>query len=333
MTTPLGLSLPVYGNDGPANVSALTRMAEDAGYDSVWFAEVAGPDAITSLTSALLSSERVTVGTSVLPIYVRSATLTAITFASLSRIGPGRVICGLGVSSPAIVEQWNGLELRKPITAMREYVALLRAMWAERKVTREGAVFRATNFRPAVQPDPAHPVPIWLGALNPRMLRLAGAIADGVKLNWIPSSAVAAAIAEVHAGAREAGRDPAEVTIACNIRYCVTEQREPAHTALRREIVGYVIVPAYRSAFERAGFADECAGAIAAWDAGDRKQAVTHVSARMRAGLIGVGDAAECRAFVQAYVDAGVQYPVLMPLGFGDARVAQFQATAAALAR
>ncbi len=333
MATPIGLSLPVYGNAGPTGIPAAARMAEEAGFDSAWVAEVAGPDAITLLTSALLSTERITFGTSVLPIYVRSATLMALTFASLSRIGPGRVICGLGVSSPAIVEQWNGLELRKPITAMREYVELLRAIWTESKVTREGAVFRATNFRPAVQPDPAHPVPIFLGALNPRMLRLAGAIADGVKLNWIPSSAVPAAIAEVHAGARKAGRDPAEVTIACNIRFCVSDNGEAGHAAMQRDIVGYVIVPAYRSAFERAGFTEECTAAMAAWDAGDRRLAMGHVSERMRQGLVGIGTAAECRAFVQAYVDAGVQYPVLMPLGFGEARPAQFDATAAALAR
>ena len=333
MASPLGLALPVHGSAGPTNTPGLARMAEEAGFTSGWFAEVAGPDAVTCMTSALLSTERLTVGTSVLPIYVRSATLTALTFASLSRIGPGRVICGLGVSSPAIVEQWNGLELRKPITAMREYVELLRAIWSERKVTREGDVFRATNFRPSVQPDSAHPVPVYLGALNPRMLRLAGAIADGVKLNWIPASAVPTAIAEVHAGARDAGRDPAEVTIACNIRFCVTEDHEPAHQAFQREIVGYVIVPAYRAAFERAGYAEECAAAMTAWDAGDRAQAVGCVSDPMCGGLIGSGTAADCRAFVQAYVDAGVQYPVLMPLGFGEARTTQFEATAAALAR
>ena len=333
MVTPIGLSLPVYGNGGPTGIAAAARLAEDTGYDSGWVAEVAGPDAITLLTSALLHTERLTLGTSVLPIYVRSATLTALTFASLSRIGPGRIICGLGVSSPAIVEQWNGLQLRKPITAMREYVALLRAIWTEPKITREGDVFRATNFRPSVQPEPDHPVPIYLGALNPRMLRLAGAVADGVKLNWIPSSAVPAAIAEVHAGAREAGRDPADVTIACNIRFCVSDDVDTGHAAMQRDIVGYVIVPAYRSAFERAGYQDECAAAMRAWDAGERREAVGHVSDRMRRGLIGIGTAEDCRAFVQAYVEAGVQDPVLMPLGFGDKRAVQFEATAAALAQ
>lgn len=332
MDRPMGIATNLFGGLTVRDIPTLTRMCDDAGYDSMWFAEVAGPDAVTCMSVVLQNSDRMRVGPSVMPIYVRTATLTAITFASLNALGPGRTICGLGVSSPAIVEDWNGLRLRKPVTAMREYVGLLRTIWSERKVMRDGEIFRAKNFRPGIRPDDPAQIPIFIGALNPPMLRLAGAIADGVILNWLPASLVPRQIAEVHAGAREAGRDPSEVTIACNIRVAVTDQVDVAHQAMQREIVGYVIVPFYRKMFEAAGYADECAAVMRGWDAGDRKQAVAEISDRMREGLVGLGDDAAGRAFVQQYVDAGVQYPVLMPMNYGGDGMTMTRTTMAAFA-
>src|ERR1051325_1095495 len=138
-------------------------------------------------------------------------------------------------------------------------------------------------------------IPIYFGALNDRMLRLAGEIADGVLMNWVPPHAIPEKIKQVRAGAEAAGRDPADIDIACYIRTCVTEDAAPPREHLRRELTGYVPVPTYRNQFIMAGYADEVGRALAKWEAGDRKGAVGEVPDRMVEEINALGSAEACR--------------------------------------
>jgi probable F420-dependent oxidoreductase len=232
--------------------------------------------------------------------------------ASLNHLAPGRFALGLGLSSKTIVEQWHGLTFSPALAQIREAVEIIRKVAAGERVNHEGKFYRVKNFR-LTGPAPKAPVRIYLAALGPEMLELAGEIADGVLLNWIPPEAVPASIAHLEAGARRAGRTLAELEIASFVRTCVTDDAAAARATLARDITGYATVDVYASFFRTAGYPDEVAAVGAAWMSGDRAGAVKQVSPRMLDGLGVVGDEAFCRARIAEFAGVGVTQPVIVP--------------------
>jgi alkanesulfonate monooxygenase SsuD/methylene tetrahydromethanopterin reductase-like flavin-dependent oxidoreductase (luciferase family) len=186
------------------------------------------------------------------------------------------------------------------------------------------------NFR-LMAPLPSPPPKVILAALGPEMLELAGEIADGVLLNWIPPEAVPASIKHLEAGARRAGRSLDGFEIAGFIRTTVTDDREAVRALLAREVTGYAIVDVYASFFSSVGYEDEMTAINAAWKAGDRAGAVRHVSPRVLDGLGVVGDERFCRERFEEYARAGLTMPVVLPfVPEGTDRLASLRRTLAA---
>jgi alkanesulfonate monooxygenase SsuD/methylene tetrahydromethanopterin reductase-like flavin-dependent oxidoreductase (luciferase family) len=194
---------------------------------------------------------------------------------------------------------------------MREAVQVIRMTAAGERVNFEGRFYRLKNFRLAI-PAPAPPPRIYLAALGPKMCELAGEVADGVLLNWIPPSAVPSSLSHVEAGAKRAGRSLADVDVAVYVRTCVTDEREPVRETLARDITGYAIVGAYGRFFAECGFAEEVEAVNTAWKAGDRAGAVKEISERVLDGLGAVGSADFCRERMAAFARAGAT-PVVLP--------------------
>ena len=309
----LGLALPFFSVFGVDDYVGLAREAEQRGYDTAWTAETAGHDAFTTMTLIARGTTRLRVATGVVPIQTRTPTVLGMTAATLGHVAPGRIALGLGVSSPMIVEQWHGVPFGKPLQQTREAVQIIRRVLAGERVNFEGQCYRVRNFRLALPPPP-QPVRIYLGALGPRMLELAGEIADGVLLNWLAPATVAASIEHLETGARRGGRTLADFEIAAFIRTCVTDQAEPVRQALSRDITGYAIVDAYASFFRASGFAAEVDALQAAWKAGNRAGAVKHVSARWLDALGVIGPAEACRARMAEFRRAGLTMPVINPV-------------------
>ena len=291
---------------------AIAREAEARGYRTAWVGEASGAEAIVLSTLIATHTQTLEIANGVIPVQTRTPIVYGQAAATLAHLAPGRFALGLGLSSEIIVGLWHGLPFTPSVQQMREAVQIIRMTAAGERVNFEGRFYRLKNFRLAI-PAPSPAPRIYLAALGPRMCELAGEVADGVLLNWIPPAAVPASLRHVEAGARRAGRRLADLDVAVYVRTCVTDAREPAREALAREITGYAIVNAYARFFADSGFGEEVEAVNAAWKAGDRAGAVTKISPRVVDGLGVIGPAAFCRERVAEFAKAGLTMPVIMP--------------------
>jgi probable F420-dependent oxidoreductase len=310
--TRLGVAVPFFHSFPVPEYLSLLREVEARGYDTAWAGEVSGPDAIALMTVIASHTSRIRLAGGVIPFQTRSPLIHAQAGITLAHLAPGRVALGLGVSSRTIVGQWHGLPFDRPLAQLREAITIIRAVMSGERVTFEGEFYRVRGFR-LTAPLPPKPVEIYLGALGPRMLELAGEVADGVLLNWLPPEAVPGCLRHLEIGARRIGRTPADVEVAAFIRTAVTDEPAPIKRALARDITGYAIVDSYAAFFRSAGYGDDVAAVNAAWTAGDRSGAVTRISDRFVDGLGAVGTADFCRDRIAQYVNAGVRQPVVVP--------------------
>jgi probable F420-dependent oxidoreductase len=323
----LGIVLAPFATLPAAEFVAVVRETEVRGYHAAWTGEAAGYDAFTIIATIASHTARLHVGSAVVPVQTRTPVVLGQTAATLGHLAPGRVMLGIGLSSRVIVGDWHGLAFAPSLQQIREAVQIIRMVASGERVNFEGKFYRVKNFRLAA-PPPAPPVRIVLAALGPEMLELAGEIADGVVLNWIPPETVPASIQHLEVGAKKAGRTLADFEIASFVRTCVTDDQGRAREALARDITGYATVDAYASFFRAAGFADEVDAVTTAWRAGDRSGAVRQVSPRFLDGLGVVGPEAFCRERIAEFARAGLTQPVIVPFapgGGGDARAAQLR--------
>jgi alkanesulfonate monooxygenase SsuD/methylene tetrahydromethanopterin reductase-like flavin-dependent oxidoreductase (luciferase family) len=301
------------GRDMPKAI-ARVRLAESLGYETVYTTHIAGWESLTVLSAYALSSERIRVGTGVVPIYTRTPATMAQTAVSIDELSGGRLTLGLGVSHRPVVEGWHGQRIDRPVAEMREYAGIVRAIL--RGEDPPPSEKWPTGFR-LLGLDPRPRLPIYLAALSPAMLRLAGEIADGVLL-WLccPSYIRDVVIPEVRAGRERAGRTLEGFDVVPAIPAALVEDRAEAHATMRGEVLPYFGLPFYRAMLERSGFGAE----IAAFDAaaGNIEAMRAAISERFLDELAAVGDAATVRAGIARYRDAGATTPCVGPVARTD---------------
>lgn len=288
----------------------IAKLGDELGFDDAWVTEVMGPDAVTVIAAAACATDRIGFKTGIVSTYTRSPYLAAMTANSLQDLSGGRFALGLGTSTPAIVTNWHGLPWSKPLGTTREFVELFRRMSSGERVKHEGIYnVRGATLRPATEP-----VPMYLGALNEKMLELAGEIADGVILNFPTASYAKQAVEHIERGIRKAGRDRADVDIVAFMRTALTGDFEAAAQTVRKELITYFLAPVYQKVFNEDGYAADTEAVTSAWSSGDRAGAVAHISDRAVDDHAVIGDAAQCHAKAQAILDAGVDRAILFPI-------------------
>ncbi len=244
----LGLELG-YLTAGSPDPVALAGEAEAAGFDSVWVSEAWGSDGVSLLAWIGAKTRRVNLGTAILPIGSRTPALLAQTAATLDLLSGGRLILGLGVSGPQVMEGWHGVPFARPVTRTRETVEVIRgALRREAPLTYAGDTVRlpleggtglGKPLRIMLRP-PRRDVPIWLATIGPKNTELAGEAADG----WLPflySPEKAANIwgPSLAAGAARRTR-PAPLEVAPMVNTAVGEDLPRLRDELRPEIALYV---------------------------------------------------------------------------------------------
>lgn len=321
---PLGSFISV----GRSLDSALGRVrrAEELGYEAVYTTHLAGLDSLTLLAAYANASERVAIGTGVMPIYSRSPVATAQQAVTVDQLSGGRLRLGLGVSHKITVENWFGSEIGKPVREMREYVGVLRALFAGEEPPQDNERFR-TQFR-FMGPQPRADLPIYLGGLSPGMLRLAGEIGDGVVL-WLcnPDYIRDVVVPEVRTGRERAGKDLDGFDVVAAVPSAVTDDPDTARVRLRGELITYFSLPFYRKMLERSGFGEDIERFDAKMADGDPQGATAEISDRFLGVLAAIGSKEEAEASVQRYRDAGATSPCIGGISGTD-----FDATLDALA-
>lgn len=305
----LGVTMPVDDGLGVPEYLRLARAAEDCGYDSVWVGEVAGPEVFSLLGVLAASTSRVRLGTGIASVYPRSPALAAMGFATLASAAPGRILAGIGASSPMIVRDWHGRDFDAPLATVEGYVAALRAAWAGERVHVDRP--RTHGFRATLLPPQAPPV--VLAAMNPRMLRLAGRVADGVFVTWCPPDEVESRLVHVREGEREAGREPGTVWAMASYWAYAGDRTGEAMERMRRLVLQYAMVPTHRESF--AGAFAELDRATELWGAGDRAGALALVPDEAVHRLCAVGDGADVARRAADLDKAGIALPVLLTPG------------------
>ncbi len=301
----------------------VAREADELGYGSVWVAEANAAEAMSLLGAISQAAPHAGLGTGVVALQLRTPPLHAMAAATLQQLATDRdVYLGVGISSPAVAGQWHGAGYTdRPIAQVREFVALVRECLSGETVTFSGDFYSVKRFRLGVRLGDRRPK-IVVAALNEQMLRLAGAVADGVLLNYLPASRVPWCVERV----REGGNAEIFAYVHCG----VTDRDRYAELA-RKDLLNYAVVDAYANQFAAAGFGGDVAEFRARWDARDREGALAAIGDEWVDGIQIMGDADHVRAAVDAYEKAGAK-PIVFALAWGDDRRATVSETLRALA-
>lgn len=291
--------------------AGLTRQGEALGYAGVILPEIAGRDSLVALGALAGETEGLLLGTGILPMTSRTTMLTAMGAAAVAERSSGRLLLGLG-TGPAVPGALD--RLRTLVVALRKLLA--------------GEPVEVDGRRVQLSLVPDDPVPIWISALGPRAMRLAGEVADGVLLNWCVPERVQAATTELREGAEAAGRDADAVIVAVYVRASLGAGEPDSMRALQAAAGEYASFPAYARQFALMGLEKEARAAAAAHASGAPDEVP---EAFVRAVCL-VGEPATARARLDAFREAGADLPVVYPVATAEDAVGSVARTLIATA-
>jgi F420-dependent oxidoreductase-like protein len=326
----LGLQLGYWGAQPPQGVGELVEEAERSGFDAVFAAEAWGSDAFTPLAWWGHRTSRIKLGTSIVQLSGRTPTSCAMHALTLDHLSNGRVILGLGVSGPQVVEGWYGQPFGKPLARTREYVDIIRQVLArEAPVANEGphyplpytgsgSVGLGKPLKPIVHPLRAD-LPVWMGAEGPKNVALAAEIADG----WLPIY-FSPRVADMYWSWLEEGfarpgarrtRETFDVAATCHL--VLTDDKAAAYDAMRPWLALYIGGMGakeqnfHKLVFERMGYEVVANSIQELYLQGRKDEAAALVPDELIAEVTIIGDRDEVRAGVKRWEEAGVTMLIL----------------------
>jgi F420-dependent oxidoreductase-like protein len=281
------------------------RLAESLGYDSVWVTHIAAREPLQVLGHYAHHTNRIALGTGVIPIALRHPVLLAMEAATLDEVSAGRLRLGIGVGHRTTMEGWYGLSIDEPVERMREYASIVRDLLERDRADREGTHYTA-RFGFLGYSSPRRGIPLLFAALGIRMIRLAAELADGILLWMCNPRYIRETVRPVLDRAlAERGRDPAEFDVVAAIQLGLTEDVEAARDAFRSRAFPYAQLPFYRKVMAGGGHQDD----LKAFDEGEG------LSDAFVDDYAGMGDAAALKDKIEEYRDAGVTLPSVAPIG------------------
>ena len=282
----------------------LAQWAEAEGYDDLWFADSGGLDALTTAAVVALNTQRVRIGTAIIPVYPRTPAVFASTARVLWEVSGGRFILGLGSSSQVMMENWHGQTFEKPLTRVKETVELVRLMLEGEKTGYDGETVRSHGYRQAgIEPGAQ---PIYMAALRPKMLEAAAEFSDGVILNLFPGDALPKMMEHIRAGARRAGKNPEDVEVVCRHQVVVTDDMDRARDVIRASFAPYYATPVYNSFLAWCGHEETARAISEGWAAKDRKKTTTALNDQLVDDIAILGSMEACHERIREYAEMGI---------------------------
>jgi F420-dependent oxidoreductase-like protein len=225
------------------------KRAEEAGFQSMWFSNIFSYDALTLIALAGRATERIELGTAVVPTHSRHPLYMAQQALSTNAACGGRLALGIGPSHKVVIENMLGLSFEKPARHVREYVQVLKALLEEGRVKHEGEVYRVQG---QLRVPGATPCPVLIGGLGKLMRRIAGGLADGT-LTWMTGRRTLAEEIgpDVRAAAEQAGRPAPRIVAALPV--CVTDDEAAAREAIDKVLATYPSLPSYKAMLDLEG--------------------------------------------------------------------------------
>ncbi len=300
---------------------AYAQYAEEKGFEAVWQAESRlVRDAIVPMAAYAAVTQRIKIGSGVINNWTRNIGLLAATFLTLDDLAPDRIICGIGAWWDPLAKN-VGIDRRKPLTAMRETIEVLRRLLAMENVTYTGEFHQVQGIELDVvhgRREPRH-VPVMIGATGPQMMELTGAIADGVVLNYcVPPAYNHQALEQLERGAKRAGRTLDEIDRPQLIVCSVHADRQVALDGSRELLTQYLAQQPHiaKASGVKQDVVDKIQ-AILGWPATleQVRQAMPLVPDELVQRITASGTPQEVKAKVREYVENGATCPILYPLG------------------
>jgi len=311
----LGIVL-YHGIDSGPELKEYGRIAEEAGFESLWVTERYFHEETFSLLGFLAAATpRIKLGVGVVNPYTRNPALLAMASATLDRISGGRFLLGLGRSDKPVIQGRMGIPYGDSRATLGEAAILIRSLLSGERISAASGRFKLNGAR--LVTTPLQPkLPIYLAAIGAKGLRLAGEIADGVLLNaYVPPAYVRYAVEEVRNAAKAAGRDPQAIDIACMLVVRLTDNPDSIRPVLKQRIVRLLDEPYVGEILlEKGGFDPAILPLLRASVQNDSgKEVVRFISDEMVEAFYVIGSAARCQERITEYRQAGVDLPLLLP--------------------
>lgn len=236
-------------SDPVLKIAHYAKLAEQQGFDNVWITDhYNNRDVYTTLAFLAMNTNTIKLGTGVTNPYTRNAAITASSIGSVNEISGGRAILGIGPGDKATFDAM-GISWDKPLSTTKETIEALRGFFGGKKVEMDGNMIKFGGAKMAFKTGD---VPIYMGAQGPKMLELAGEVADGVLINASHPKDFEVAVEKIAAGAKKAGRDPSEVDVAAYACFSVDKDAAKAKSAAK-VVVAFIVAGSPDMVLERHG--------------------------------------------------------------------------------
>lgn len=306
----VAITLPA-GPDLADNIEVV-RWAEDSGFDDAWFSDAMAPDSLTMVAAVAPHARRMRLGVAVTPVYTRTPAVLAATANVLGQLLPGRFALGLGSSSQAIMERFNGIPLQRPLTRVKETAIIVRSMLAGEK---SDFALETLSSRGYSQTPLEHPVPLLLAGLRPKMIEMAAEHGDGVVFNLWPRKALPRMLEHVAAGAARAGKTVEELEILNRAMVYVTDDVEDGRARFRHHFAPYYANPVYNDFLKWAGYEAEAQEILDGWAARDRNRTTAALTDEIVDEVAIIGTRDQVAEKVREQAAAGIDTTIVAPIG------------------
>ena len=287
-----------------------SKIISSTNIDSIWIPETWGMENFSMLSAVSGKTTAQKIGSSIINIYSRSPSTIAMGAMTVDSISKGRLILGLGTSSIPIVEDYHGAIFEKPVQRMKEYVEIIRLILSGKPINYSGKIFNLKNFTSLIKPQRTN-IPIYLAAINQKMVNLTWSIGDGVIFYLRPMEEMKQTISKMQA--------KKNIDVACQIITCVSEDSDNAILRAKKTLAFYISVgKIYREFLENNGFKNETNNIFNEFKKSGFTSNHELVTNSMLDSLCISGTPEECKNKLQNFIDAGIDLPIIQFNPVGD---------------